>query len=333
MKTVTRKPYEPQSLEMARVLIRKIRNGEYAPGERLESIRTLAERYGVGRQVICSAFSLMAKQNYIYTAHGSGTYVNAKLKVGLYYRLGWFTNQLNPGSSGATLREAFMYAARRHFTLIPGNNYEENFTLADWLMRKNDLDGVIVSGIVDDELLKYPKRHKIPYMVLGNYDISGDHPQATYDVYSDYYETMLALFREHRWQSFGVIGGSPDMRADREAMTGIRDAIHDAGTDPSRGSFETSWDDGFKEVAAALRNNPEVLIFCGSHWLGLLKYCERYPDFRRPTVVINNSQNPEVPEYLYDYVFKLKINSGERKIVHQAIDNLIASLKQQQEES
>ena len=98
MKTVVRTPYEPQSQEMARVLIRKIRNGEYAPGDRLESIRTLAERYGVGRQVISSAFSLMAKQNYIYTVHGSGTYVNAKLKVGLYYRLGWFTNQIGRAS-------------------------------------------------------------------------------------------------------------------------------------------------------------------------------------------------------------------------------------------
>lgn len=327
MKTTARNPYEPQSQGMARILIHKIHNGEYAPGDRLESIRSLAEHYGVGRQVISSAFSLMSKQNYVYTVHGSGTYVNPRLKVGLYYRLGYFNNQLNPGSGGITLYEAHMYAARRHFTLIPGSNYEEDFTLAEWLMRKNDLDGVIITGIVNEELLKYPRLHKIPYVVVGNYDISADHPQVIYDVYRDYYDRMLELFREHRWKSFGVIGGSPDMRADREAMNGIRDAARDAGMDLAHGSFGTAWEDGYKEVVAALKRKPEVLIFCGSHWLGLLKYCERHPDFRRPAVVVNKSQALEIPDDFYDYTFKLEAYSYDRKIVYQAIDYLIDSIK------
>jgi DNA-binding LacI/PurR family transcriptional regulator len=312
---------------MARILIRKIHNGEYAPGDRLESIRTLAERYEVGRQVMSSAFSLMAKQNYIYTVHGSGTYVNPRLKVGLYYRLGWFDNQLNPAACGITMQEAYMHAARRHFTLISGSNYEESFTFADWLTQKNDLDGVVVTGIVNEELLKFPRQHKIPYMVLGNYDISAEHPQTTYDVYRDYYDCLAALFREHQWKTFGVIGGTPDFRADREAMDGIRDAARDAGMDLAHGSFGAASDDGYKEVVAALKKKPEILIFCGSHWLGLMKYCERYPEFRRPVVVINGNQAAEVPDELYDYKFKLNAYSTEWKIVHTAVDALIDTIK------
>lgn len=322
-----RKTYEPQSTGIARVLIRKIRNGEYAPGQRLDSIRSLASHYGVSRQVICSAFDLMSRQNYIYTIHGNGTYVNAKLQIGLYHRLGWFHNQLNPGENGLQLHEAYKYAASRNFVLIPGHNFEEQFTFAEWLEHKSDLDGVIVTGLVDEDLLKFPKQHKVPYLVFGNYDISEEHPQIRYNVQQGYYEALLPLLREHRWQSFAVIGGSPDLRADREAMEGIQNAIRDAGMDLSQGIFKLAWDDGFNEVAEALKRKPEVLIFIGLHWLGLRKYCERYPDHKRPTVVINSTVRPEVPKHLYDHAFTLKDNFGKSANVRQAIDLLIHSIE------
>ena len=318
---IIKKPYEPQSRELARVLIHKIHNGEYAPGQRLESIRELAERYGVGRQVVLSAFSLMAKQNYVYTAQGSGTYVNPSLKTGLFYRIGWFINQLTP--FGMTVQFAHTYAARRHFNLVLGSNYEENFTLADWLVHKGDLDGVVVSGIVDDGMLKYPRVHRIPYVVVGNYDISPDHPQINYNVYGSYFDAMSELFGEHRWKSFAVIAGTPDMRADREAVEGIRAAAVKSGLTPDQGIFEFSSDDGYPEVISALKHNPDVIIFCGSHWLGLLKYCELHPGFRRPTVVINRNQMQEAPAELYDFSFEPKGLPAEKEIAHRTVDYLI----------
>lgn len=319
--SITKKPYEPQSRELSRLLIHKIHNGEYVPGQRMESIRVLAERYGVGRQVVLSAFSLMAKHNYVYTAQGSGTYVNPSLKPGIFYRLGWFINQLTPFSM--MVHFAHTYAARRYFNVVLGSNYEEDFSLADWLVHKGDLDGVVVSGIVEEELLKYPRMHRIPYVVVGNYDISPEHPQINYDVRGSYFKTMSELFRAHQWESFAVIGGTPDMRADREAMDGIRAAAVGAGLKPERSFFEFSSDDGYNEVVAALKQKPEVIIFCGSHWLGLLKYCELHPGFKRPSVVINKNQEQEVPASLFDFTFEHKDLPTDKEIAHQAIDKLI----------
>ena len=60
---------DPQCVRLARTLMQEIHSGKYRGGEKLESIRTLAERYKVGRQVVLSAFELLAKQDLCSKIH------------------------------------------------------------------------------------------------------------------------------------------------------------------------------------------------------------------------------------------------------------------------
>lgn len=313
----------PQSREVARKLIRKIHDGDYQPGKRLESIRTLAERYGVGRQVVVSAISLMARNNYVYTARGSGVYVNPKLKKGLYYRLGWFYNGLNPALGGIELRFAYKYAAIYGFELLPGFNYEENFTLAEWLGQKGDLDGIIINGNVDEELLKYPRRHRIPYVVFGNYDISPEHPQINYDIRQSYAATMENIFRNRNWRKIAIFTATG--RADREALEGVKDAIANIGQAPDENIIFSTLSDGYAELVEAMPHNPDVLVFCGTRGLGIQKYCELHPDVKLPDVVININQRPLIKKNLNIHTYELDYSSHEK--VRQAVLYLVKTLK------
>lgn len=73
MEKKTKKLYE----EIADGLIRRIRSGELAPGDRLPSERVLAQEYGVSRSVIREAFRSLARLGCVESYVGGGTFVKA----------------------------------------------------------------------------------------------------------------------------------------------------------------------------------------------------------------------------------------------------------------
>lgn len=327
MKKNQTKPYIPQSRQLAQKLIKKIHDGDYAPGERLESIYALAAKYGVGRQVALSAVSLLSKQNYVYSVRGSGVYLNPQLKPGLYYRIGWFFNLLNPAGSCYITHCAYQCLAREGFSMIIGSNFEENFTFRDWLEKKSDLDGVIITGLVDEELLKYPARHCIPFVVYGNYNISDKHPQVLYNFKEVFQNDGVEFFRKHQWRSLAIIGGLEANRADQEILETIREVVLEAGVKPSDFEVINAGADGYAELEKFFsRRIPEAIIFIGEHIVGFQKYCYNHPEFKRPKVIIlqtiKDKFNPEV------YDFLLPVTRMAEQKTEEAIKMLISQITQ-----
>ena len=320
--------YMPMCQKIALSLIEAIRRGDYAPGDKLESVRELAKRYDVGRQVVLSAFTLLAKKNYLYTVHGSGTYINPQKQKGFYYRIGWFVNRHNPIRACKGILYAEPYLARHDFMLVTGSNFEEDFTFGDWFRKKNNLDGVIMTGILDDDVLKYPKLHHIPYVVFGNYDIAQEHPQVIYDLKDAYIKGLLPLLRQHSWKRFAVVGGTPDFRADREVMDAIRDAQIAAGIEFDNKRMLYAKSDGYEEINSLLNEEmPDAIFFVGEHWIGFQKYCHDHPELeKRPKIIVNSLIKDRIPPSFYDYTFEMPSDNAKEKVI-QAVDLLLEQLE------
>ncbi len=71
----------PKSTQVADIIRNEIDSGGLAPGERLMTTRKFAERFGVSRQVIESAFGILRKEQLIETRAGCGTFVAARKRV------------------------------------------------------------------------------------------------------------------------------------------------------------------------------------------------------------------------------------------------------------
>jgi DNA-binding GntR family transcriptional regulator len=62
-------------LQVADALRGEIASGALAPGDKLPSIRSLAERFGVAPMTAQSAIDMLRSDGLIYTSPGRGTYV------------------------------------------------------------------------------------------------------------------------------------------------------------------------------------------------------------------------------------------------------------------
>ena len=70
----------PASLQVADALRREIAAGALAPGDKLPSIRSLADRFGVAPMTAQSAIDILRGESLIYPSPGRGTFVRADAK-------------------------------------------------------------------------------------------------------------------------------------------------------------------------------------------------------------------------------------------------------------
>jgi DNA-binding GntR family transcriptional regulator len=70
----------PASLQVADALRGQIASGTLAPGDKLPSIRSLAERFGMAPMTAQSAIDMLRSEGLIYTSPGRGTFVRADVK-------------------------------------------------------------------------------------------------------------------------------------------------------------------------------------------------------------------------------------------------------------
>lgn len=68
----------PLYIKLQDVILNKVEAGEYLPGERLPSERTLAELYGINRMSVKAAIQALVSKGYLYRVQGKGTFVKKK---------------------------------------------------------------------------------------------------------------------------------------------------------------------------------------------------------------------------------------------------------------
>ena len=289
----------PQCVQFARYLIGEIQSGRIRPGEKLDSVRNLAERFHIGRQIVLSAFALLVKQNFVRSEARRGFFVNPEIQHGYFYRIGFFINRNNPAPYGC-LPHLYRSALRYGWQIIPGSNFEEDFELDDWLARKNDLDGVILSGTVDENLLKGVSSGLLPYVVLGNYDIDSRHPQITSE-HGTIARLLLRELKQHHCRRIAVFCGPAYLYNERMCGTETENILRENGWGKEDVLIVYARDDGYPEIDRIMREwNPEVLFFYGEHCLGWRRFLHRNPGIKSPLVMINGSWGEALAEDEYD---------------------------------
>lgn len=79
-------PYDavPKYHQLARILRKKIEEGEWEPNSAIPSERQLEEQYRISRPTVRQAVELLIRQGFLYREHGRGTFVMPqKLQKGL----------------------------------------------------------------------------------------------------------------------------------------------------------------------------------------------------------------------------------------------------------
>ena len=307
--------------------IQKIHDGVYRPGSKLPSIREIAEEYEVGRKVAHYAISRLAVMNYVYAETKRGVFVNPLLQAGRFYRLCLYIHITNPMSSGSTISNVYNAAFARGYDVWLHSNFNDGGKLDEYLRGGVRFDGVLFSGVVDDGLLKKIKPFNIPYMVLGNYNISADHPQERIDLENLIYESMVRHLRPVAGKKIGaLLGGEPRNASDEQTRLGFTRAIRELSPGPSEKLIYSCRNDGFQECCELFQNHPDVIFVYGGTCIGYIKYCLLKKPETRPYVLVSTPKNIDPYDSLF---FDKKIHMdffGKEKIAH-AVARLINTIE------
>lgn len=69
----------PLYIQLQDVLIKRIEEGEFLPGEMIPSERKMAEQYGINRMTVKNAVNSLVERGYLFRVQGRGTFV---VKIG-----------------------------------------------------------------------------------------------------------------------------------------------------------------------------------------------------------------------------------------------------------
>lgn len=110
--------------QASQILRKRIREGVYAPGERLPSESELAEEMGISRTTLRAAMSALVAEGLVVRRQGAGTYVNRRsLEVTTHLQKFWsFMQIIENGGRKPSVRQLF--AGERPATNDEAQNLE-----------------------------------------------------------------------------------------------------------------------------------------------------------------------------------------------------------------
>ena len=221
------------SQEIAGRISESIYTGRLLAGEKLGSIRCLASRFGVGRQVILSAIGLLSDDGLVVTKAKTGTYVNPNLdrrlvkdrtkRIGL---LNWRINKPSPNAFSIRLLQNVLRTAPHHNSEVFWRAEPAAFDPVQWVTEAR-LDALLVTGRVDDSLVRTLNQARVTYLVVGNYELKAPANQISMDLVHDTRIVLGSLLGRHQFRRLGLAVGPPDLAATRQLCQGARLAVSD----------------------------------------------------------------------------------------------------------
>jgi len=164
----------PQQLK--RILIEKVRRGDYIPGERIPAERTLSETYGISRISTREALTELIAEGYLYRMPGKGTFVERADQVARKLERGAF-------SVAFVIRKSWYAFAQAGYTRIlegveralRSRNYRLVFLIKEDeepvrhdsdRARTADYDGLILVGPTSELQVSDLQAARVPFILL-----------------------------------------------------------------------------------------------------------------------------------------------------------------------
>ncbi len=311
------------SSALVRYLRNEINSGRYRPGEKVESVRSLAARLGVGRQIVLFALGQLVKHGLLESSPRRGYFISREFRPNRFYRIGLLVHDINPLRS--YLYTPLYFAALYYgYQMILLNNFEYEFAADDLLKNVHDLDGVIITGRrITDRMLEPFAAGSMPYVVLGKYDISPRHHSEWLENNGKSIKSLSNFIRKNAYKKVTVVVGPVKSFSDRNRATGFQDFL--AAHNPEcRIETVFAQDNGYHECRNILSGTdvPQLLVFVGEHILGYCKYVEAYPDSYRPAVAISQHWEIAAPPELVDFVIPSPAPEEYRKLMEKLLKRL-----------
>ena len=288
---------------LASFLRNEINSGRYRPGEKLESVRQLAARLGVGRQIALFALGQLVKHGLLVSSARRGYFVSPEFRPNRFYRIGLLVNDINPLRS--KLHNALYFAALYYgYQLILFNNFENSSSIDELLKNTRDLDGVIITGRqISNRILEPFAKSEMPYVVLGKYDISPRHPSEWFDSFGESLKKLSLFIKKYRFKNITVFVG-PNKQSPERYASGIHQNLIAANNPDCSVQTVFARENGYHECREILSAaaKPDLLVFIGEHVLGYRKYMEEHPEIQRPAVAISGNWEIAVPSHLFDFL-------------------------------
>lgn len=249
------KAEESMTNRICSLLREEIFRGHLHPGEKIESIRSLARRFSVSSQVLVSVFKVLAEEKLVFSRPGSGYFVSEVLPEKLrprQYRIG-FLNWKMPITEKFPL-ECFCTLIRQAERLdiqIFLNSGDQVLPLAEW-ERTNKLDAVIATGKVDDALVRSLKKLKVPFLILGNYLLAEKANILESTVAEDVEEKITILLQEKKFRKVGALLHT-GLRSSEEIKKGIFHAAEKNNIGKNRCFFFETEETGSGEGLKGMR--------------------------------------------------------------------------------
>lgn len=318
----------PLSMQVAAILKEKIKNKELKPGERLQSVRKLAAELSVGRQVIVSAFDMLAKEKILKKQHGCGVFVNPSLsedKTAL--RIGLWINEVNvtSASNSGLLFSVCRKASELGHNIILGTSADYK-SFSDWL-KTSKPDGLFLSGMIDNSFMKNVEAAKLPFVVIGNYELKKEFDRIEFDI--SVLETAICnAIQKYSSLNPALIGGKGSYLISRQIKTHFLNALQEKGLSPNNDLLRFSDnEDGYAEIKYLMENSPVTpdLIFATEQsFLGIARYFfeKDLVNKKAPHLIVSCGQKEKIP---YPELVDITIE-GEPKGTEKAFDILLSIL-------
>jgi DNA-binding LacI/PurR family transcriptional regulator len=279
--------------------------------------------------VVLSAFDILRSEGLVFTHVGRGTFVtggtagSAPFKN---YRIGFWTHK-----SRMELfynRNLFLGAAEKAseagVTMLLVSDDEPDIQS---LVKNKQLDGLLVSGIVDVPLVRQLQKLDIPFVVLGNYDLPPEvnvieSPEITSMV-------MRQVCDRFKIKSAGAILGGAKLKASRSLELAIKDGVREYAVECRPENFLYSQtEDGYGEAERLLEqdNPPEAVFVIGQAFSGVARYIfaqSRNRNFKRPVIITTLIDKYNI---MYPELVDVVIYCSARETGNSGIDEMIKLL-------
>lgn len=295
---------------LAKILTTKIRAGYYAPGEKLEGVRTIAEEYGVGRRVADSALDLLVLKGLLRVEPRKGFYVSEKLVPNRNYKLAIYVAGFSPCVAGSQLTCALHEAIKHGYDLIYGSDYDEGPTLAKFMKRNPCVDGVLLAGDINDSIIgKTFKKTKKPYIAIGRHDIDKIHPQEDCDIEKLLAAELSKVLAPHKHKRIAVILGDSNSPSDKAIMRSVKKALHNIGAEIYPELLIHADGCGYSKTKQLFEKRvPDVVYTIGVFQLAVLRVLDENKAFKKPYLI--GHEPIDLPDGTKD-IFDEYLNLGD----------------------
>lgn len=187
----------------------QIDTGKLKPGKKIPSENTLTDQFGLSRQTIRHAISVLEKEEIVYSLRGSGTYVKEQaseidenrktIVIMMTYVDGYIFPRTIKGIEDKLFGQG--YSVQIAFT---NNRIDRERIILEDILRKNDVAGIIAectkSGLPNPDIGLYKEimKRKIPLLFMNSFYDQLDAPHISImDQKAGYLATKTLLEKGH----------------------------------------------------------------------------------------------------------------------------------------